>query len=648
MQAQRTFSRVFTPTREFRFSFNWLKISTVWMLIVFGFYGWGTPKISALTSIPSVLINLSIVIIFLLYFVFGDRFSTVLNQQLLIKGRQIYAVLGIWIVLCVINMDWIFRALTGDEIAYALQSQGQSYVIVRKLLGFFPQLGGLPFRLLIQIFSAVMLFMFFLAMRLISKLKSMRSFILLCFIGTIILRIATLSQGGFDGPNPPGASFYYLVGSTILQPTNVSYRILSLLLASLFLAALYEYLRKNARLPEYIRVLILAGIISLPIFRHMSLIVEISIWTFYFASIVLLQLYRARGIASYQQIFVASIATTFRFPLVAIVVPLVVTNLYGTMRNRKSGDLNSSYWPSILGALVCLPGIILVSSTRLVERFSGADLTKQQVSGQFTEVGKITRDIFSTLSTTTNKVAWLIGVIGILLYMGRSKLSAVFLLTYLAIQYVLYFVLNNADLAYASKYIIEWFGPLVVLGLVAFISKLELKKSMSAMLVVVLLSLVITNVMDYNRIPSRFVKTTPDFHAGNINDTGGIYRALATVPFPYGVAFSELRRHKELSQCLNVGIVYGVYPQIMSGYSGRDVLASLDADHKYLNAQEQIHESWLTSSAKSIGLSGSTCVIVGFLDGQTSVIRDLLANHWKIRNRFTDNAYQTDVFILTR
>ena len=613
------------------------------MFIVFGFYGWGTSRTSALTSVPFILINGSIFLVFFLFFAFGNRYSTLLSEHLVIKCRQIYAVFGFLILLCVINIDWIFRTLTGDEVAYALQSQSQSYVIVKKILMFFPQLDSLSFRLLIQICSAVMLVLFVLTMGIMSKIRSTRHFISLCFIGTVILRIATLSQGGSYGPNPPGASFYYLIGSTILSPTNFSYRILSLLLASLFLATLYEYLKKISRLPEYVRILILAFIISFPIFRHMRLIVEISIWAFYFSSTILLQLYRSGGIASYQQVFLVSIATTFRFPLVAILVPMFVTNVVGTIRSRKNGDQKATYWPSILAVLMCLPVIILVSSTRLLERFSSTDLTKQQFSSQFTEVGKTTHEIFSTLLITTSKVAWLISVIGVLLYVRKSRIRAVFLLTYLAIQYILYFVVIEADIANRSKYIIEWFGPLLVLGLIALISSLEVKKTMSAFIAVSLTLLVITNVMEYNTNINKFIKAIPAFRAGGID-----HRALAAVPFPYGAAFNELSKHKELSECLNVGIVYGVYPQIMAGYSGKDVLASLDTVHKYLAAQEQIHENWATSSAKSIGLSGSNCVIVGHVNGQASIVSDLLENNWKIRNKFTDNAYQTDVFILTR
>ena len=618
------------------------------MLIVFGFYGWGTSTISAIMSIPSILINVSIFLVFFLFFAFGNRYSTLLRENLVIKSRQIYTVFGILTLLCFINVDWIFRTLTGDEVAYALQSQIQSYVVIKKFLTFLPQLDSLPFRLLIQIFSAALLVLFFLTMRMMAKIKNTRYFVLLCFIGTLILRIATLSQGGFYGSNPPGASFYYLIGSTILSPTNLSYRILSLLLVSLFITTLYEYLKKISTLPEHTRVLILLFIISFPIFRHMGLTVEISIWAFYFSSIILLQLYRSGGIASYQQIFMVSIATTFRFPLMAILVPMVVTNIFSTRRSRKNGDKDATYGPSILGMLVCFPGLIFVSSTRLVERFGGTSLTAQQFSSQSTEVGNTTSEIFSTLLITTNKLAWLISVIGVVLYVRKSRVNSVFLLAYLLIQYTLYFVMNNGDLAYSSKYIIEWFGPLLVLGVIGLISSLEAKRTTGILIVVGLTLLVITNVMDYNKIPNKFVKNSSDFRSGSIDGTGEIYRVLTSVPFPYGVAFNELSKQKELSHCLNVGIVYGVYPQIMAGYSGKDVLTSLETDHKYLAAQERIHESGVTSSAKSIGLSGSNCVIVGFVYGQASIVSDLLANSWRIQKKFTDDAYQTNVFILTR
>lgn len=596
----------------------------------------------------SMMIDLSIVFIFLIYYVFSNRYSNLLNENVSIQSRQIYTTIGILFSLCAINLDWIFRALTGDEVAYALQSQGQSYVIVRKALAFFPQLGNFPFRVLIQISSGVLLGSLFLALRLMWKIKSTRNFVLLCFFGTALLRFATLSQGGYDGPNPPGASFFYLVGSTILSPTNVSYRILSLLFASLFLTILYDYLKKIAWLQEYMRILILAFIISLPIFRHMSLIVEISVWAFYFASIILLQLFRSGGIVSYQQMFLGAIATTFRFPLIGILVPMIGANIFGTMRKRKNGDEDATYWPSFLAVLLCVPGILLVSSTKLADRFAGAGLAKQTFSSQFAEVSKATHDILSTFVTTTNVVAWSLAVIGILLFVKQSIASSMFLLAYFVLEFLLYFVFNAGELAYASKYIIEWFAPIVVLGLITFVTRVSMNSKLNLMFAVVMIILVSSNLVEYNRIPAKFVESAPAFRLGTVDDLGGIYRAVASIPLPYGEAFRELRTRGDYSRCLDVGIVYGVYPQIMAGYSGTAVLASLDLDHKYLAAQEQFHENWLSSSAKSIGISGSRCVIVGFVDGQTTIVKDLIANKWRIQNTFTDKTYQTHVFILTR
>ena len=108
---QGTFIKPFSSIREFRFSFNWLRISSVWMLIVFGFYGWGTSTISAITSIPFILMNVSIFVIFSLFFAFGDLFSTLLRENVVIKSSQIYTVFGIFILLCFILenviVEWI-------------------------------------------------------------------------------------------------------------------------------------------------------------------------------------------------------------------------------------------------------------------------------------------------------------------------------------------------------------------------------------------------------------------------------------------------------------------------------------------------------------------------------------------------------------
>jgi len=647
IQQQQKFFRSLSGSREFHLDFNWVKVSSVWMFVVFGFYGWGTPTFSSIFLIPYLLINISIILVFSLYFFYGERYTTKLRESLVIRSRQIYTVFGILLLQYVINLDWIFRALTGDEVAYALQSQGQSYVLVKKILVIFPQLGDLPFRLLLQICSGGILLLFFLTVRLLYKIKSTRYFILLSFIGTIIFRVAAISQGGFNGSNPPGASFYYLIGSTILSPTNASYRILSLLLASIFLTAIYEYLRKILWLKEYIRVLIMFVLISIPLFRHMSLIVEISIWSFYFATFILLQLYRSGGRVTYQQIFLCSIATTFRFPLIAILIPMFSLAIFDALRLQKKEEGKLISRELILGGLLSLPGIIFVSTTRLVERFSSADLSEQEIHGPFVDVGRIAQDIFSTFEVTTHKITWLISTIGVIFFMRKSLTGFVLMSLYIAINFLLFFVLNTGDVAYGSKYIVEWFGPLFVLGLIAIATKAPRTRKVNTLVAVILVVFVVTNVMDYNKVPNKFIIATPTLHSEGSNDLNNIYRVVASAPFPYSETFNELKKNQNLSQCLNLGIVYGVYPQVMAGYTGTDVLRSLALVHKYLVAQEQLQESWLTSSIASITLSGSDCVIVGFVENQSAIVNELLENEWKIRKIFTDKTYQTHVFILT-
>ena len=125
-------------------------------------------------------------------------------------------------------------------------------------------------------------------------------------------------------------------------------------------------------------------------------------------------------------------------------------------------------------------------------------------------------------------------------------------------------------------------------------------------------------------------------------------RVIVSVPYLYSSAFDKLRKDKELANCLNTGIVYGVYPQILEGYLSRDVLTSILIHRKFLLAQEAIHENWMTASATSIEESGTKCVIVGLVDGQGKIISQLTANNWIVRDEFFDRSYHTKLFILSR
>lgn len=634
--------------RDFKIGFNWLKVSSAWMFLIFGFYGWGTPTFKDLFSIPYVLTNISILLVFLTYFAFGEYFNLNARDHFLIKYRQIFTTIGIWFLLCMINSNWIFRTLTGDEIAYALQSQGQSYILTKKAIEVFPQIGELQFRLILQFCSGVILLFLFLAAKLAFKIRNTRHFIVLAFVATLIFRIAAISQGGFNGSNPPGASFYYLIGSTILSPTSPSYRLLSLLLASIFLTLIYEHLKKISSLQKNIRILIILVIISLPLFRHMSLLVEISVWNFYFTTLLLLQIYRSGVRISYLQTFLMSVATTFRFPVVAILLAALSTAIFNAGKQRGKDVKDTNIGGLILGGLLSLPGIVFVGSTRLAERIGKGDISGTQVDSPFTDLGNISQNIFSTFSLTTNKIYWFVSLTAIIFFVKKSIDGFVFISLYIVANFTLFFILNTSDVISGSKYILEWFEPLVILGIIVIIMNSPNLRKMSSLITVILLIVVITNVIDYNRIPNKFIASTPALQSGTSNELKDIYKVVASVPFPYAKALKELKDDKAYSDCLNLGVVYGVYQQIMAGYTGSNTLRSLELVHKYLLAQEQLGESWITSSHESITLSGSHCVIIGFVDGQSEIVRELLANKWKVQNSYTDLEYKTNVFIMTR
>ena len=643
----KNFLTSFSPKKEIIIEFNWLKISSVWMFIVFGFYGWGTLSLSKSASLPSVLTTIAIVLVFSFYYFFSNHYAAKLVENLTIGVRQIYFVFGIFLILISINTDWISRSLTGDEIAYALQAQSQGYVISKKVLSVFPQLGSLSFQILLQIFSGLLLLAFILALKLISKIRNVRYYILVCFWGTLIVRSAVIAQGGSGGANPPGMSFFYFVGTTIISPSNFTYRILSLFFASIFLAAVYVSLTKLPYLSKLTRILIVLFVLSIPLFRHMALLMEISIWNFYFATISLICVLISRGSVSYQLIFIGALATSIRFPIVAILIPFYSFQFIGVSSKGLKFRRPANFIESSLGLLLCFPGFIWIATTRFLDKYSGANTSSGNLNGQISEIEQSIHEVFSTLTLTTSKGLWLICLIGILLFMGNSFFNY-FVIGLLAVfEFLFFIVFNSGDVVYASKYIIEWFMPFTIFGLVVIASKFRYGNMSSYFLVICLILGITFNVIDYGKIPEKFVKASISQSTGDLIFNNAS-RVIVSVPYLYSSAFDKLRKDKELANCLNTGIVYGVYPQILEGYLSRDVLTSILIHRKFLLAQEAIHENWMTASATSIEESGTKCVIVGLVDGQGKIISQLTANNWIVRDEFFDRSYHTKLFILSR
>ena len=124
------------------------------VLIIFGFYGWGTSTFGFMVSTRGILQTLAISFAcFLLYRVVDPEHTIEINRKKFLTRNLTF--ISILAVLVVLNIPKISDSLSGDELAYAGQAHIHSIQITQILIQHFAGAGDIQVRYIIQILSAM-------------------------------------------------------------------------------------------------------------------------------------------------------------------------------------------------------------------------------------------------------------------------------------------------------------------------------------------------------------------------------------------------------------------------------------------------------------------------------------------------------------
>ena len=619
--------------KRYGLEFNWgFRHTCLLFLIVFGFYGWGTTSGLSHVLDKSNLLT-TITLIFCSFFLFLRRFhfDSLFKKPIRIDFGFLLTSLTFLALGILLNMHSLTRPLTVDEAAYSWFSQLHAYVLVLKIAPYLPNLiigqnSGIILHLLsflmIVAGGGLLIFLF--------KIQKDTNFFASMLFITLMLRMAVQYFGGTNGPNSPLPSLWYFVTSSFFGPYNVTYRLSSLLLFCFLAAYLYRQLSSVLLSNRLIAFLTTLMLFSIPLVSAMSIIIEIANWSFFISVILFVELIRNNFRVNEIALIILALSFYLRVNVITLLLTLF---LYLIITNFR--EMISERWRYVYPLCIILPGLVPVATGRLMSRLSSEE-------SFFTIVRRNLHNSFDALSLSGG--SWyLVLAVGSLFLLILKRQSRKFILLLLFFDFIVFIGLNSPSLTTSSKYIIEYFYPVVMIfGFLVSFENFRQKKFFIHGAVFALLMVNIYGLHAKSQIPDTFAKVY-DPVQGAISSA---YSVIPFTPFPYIEAFRFVEKEK-LNPCFNSGVVYSVFPEILEGLPLSEVADNYQIRQVFLQNQVDTGEVWTTLSHDSLVKSGISCVIVGAVEDQGIVVKNLETSGWAVAANFIDRTYGTRVFIMT-
>lgn len=600
--------------------------------VIFGFYGWGTNGIiiNNFSTIFSYFFN-SVLICTSVALLYKYRHLLLYSRKISLKeiSNFIKNCVFISIPLLMLTFNNFKRSLAADELAHAWFSHSQSYVLLIGKFGpYIPaQIGSAPAHFLVQIQSLLILTLLFafawLSLKIQSQIKFVISAIFFIFVSRLIVSIA----GGFSAPNSPLPNFWYFIFTSVFGINNLTFRIASFLPFAILYTYIFLELNKFiSKIASYISIL---AIFTIPLILNMSNLVEIANWGYLFSTYIIFRLISTRGRVSYHLLILLAMSFYLRNPLIYLTLGFLV----GALNRKIFPDFARKIIPFFI---ILFPGITQIFIRRVMDT-----QTKNFNIDMITINFKQTLMAIKYSESTGVFILFIISFILLWYFENNLRIFETFLLIGI---FVVFFVANENELTRISKYLIEIIYPLAtcIILVLAKIWFRFYKSKVFINLMVIFMSAILL-VSNYNL--NKQINIT---YASLSTDTSRIDSGYEALPFDvvnYSSIFSFIRK-SNLSSCLNTGVVYSVFPEIINNMSLKYVFEARNIRERFLYNQEKLGENQWSVSLESLKMSKINCVIIGATLNSEKIKELLVKNGWK--NIFTSEniVYNSNAYIL--
>ena len=561
---------------------------------------------------------------YLLFIGFKKKKFSTLKLTFLIKDFLIlFFIATFWMI---IAFEKLNQPLVGDQFYHglgAIKHELFSLLILSKFIN----IENIIFKdaiylvdILIIIFSIFLIF--------ISRLLKFNlvSTIFLTILVLLIMRFASLSLGGGMNPHPPFQLFPIWLSTSIFGLSDLTFRIAQFV--GLIGCSFMIHLVLVKRLGYINSIFAATALCSIPLFIHVSTLVEGSIWTSILWIFLLIQIPLMRGhdsiywfsLTSIISIFILLRITSFiAYPLIFILFMKYNWPLF--LKSKKD------FVHFVSPFLICLP-FLAVSIFIGTPGSIGAET--ELVTNKFFVFNNIIyifkSGTFFDIVLSNINAAWLFPILGIFIKLKDEKnyfFNRAIIIVFLILAIEMFFSIGPG-LWGVDRYQAEYLIPFIVSGGYLFFCKIHEIWNQNFLIPLLSLFLIYSGVIGFHNYSIK-----PDM-IGIGQDN--IMRQSEQI-YDYKTALIDAKNSGLAGKTLLVGVTYGALPQILSGFTIKEVKQSIELNKKLMFG------GWLSASAELINNEPEVKLVLmtemSFASNQDNLRKNLLLLGWKDWNIFS-------------
>ncbi|MCG3772550.1 MAG: hypothetical protein JW384_03764 [Nitrosomonadaceae bacterium] len=633
------------PKPPYTISFNWATILFVSFFLAYGYYGARTPGYGELMANLGAFI-LQIGLLVLILVVFGllawkasDRFQ----DRIEIHKTDILVFCSYLTILLALSFEQLQFSLFSDEISYSATSHGQSMYVALALGRLLDAVGDFQFKFLVQVVSLTLLISL-MSVLVLSRRLTWKHRIILCSLLLLSSRLLISFLGGNHSPHPPLQLIPPFVFGSLLGIRDGAFKLSYFVLYVIYLHCLFRMLCRA--FPFALSYLLALAIGTLPLLLRLGTIVEHSLWASICFTLVLAEIITATKLNYIRLISCIAIATLMRQPSFLAIFPVLMLMVAEELQSKDKGGWVARTLCTLSPVLLFMPflGESLIRGTPSTEALRESSAITRVLSA-------FDSDIIWTSIANAIPYWWIALIPFSIIPLSRTMLSRnIILFCFGVLALCVYYSIHPSLWGFA-KYQAEYAVPFAISGLLLLALKLSASYYSRYILPGLLAVLIALNIAALSYFPQeidaiwRPTETVTDASQGRELTE----RHLIAVPYNYHEAYDAIKRGNLTQGTYSIGATYGVFSEIMNGYSVRAILISRDI---YLKQESDrlkvLMDGWDVDAIErdpriQVVLVGS----VPFSDKQKLVVQ-FKARNWVIVGEYRNMRYGSTVVALRR
>jgi len=550
--------------KSFCVTINWpflLAFVTFWS------YGW-QPILSRDALLLQVGVALYTIFILSIYLSLGLNKALAFSSQIAFSFKDCFALIAIVGVWSVIGFLRLHEPISGDQFYYSLGAKLHE-IFILELIGKNSFLESISLANLIHGLDVLLLLVGLSILFLLKRLKVYKPLFWIVVVVIILsARFFSLYIGIGGSPHPPFQLFPIWVGTSLLGISEYSLRLSQYVGLMICSGVIYWiFCEQIGRLSALI---LGVTVCSIPLYVHVASMVEGSGWATLIIFIVLSTIIFKAPEKFSSWFGIASLICTFTLMRLTSFLIFPIFLFFYFSHYKKNDELIGLNRFSIilLPALVCLPFFVMSVVAGTPATFIPGEA--EFIAGSSSTLNRLlyalNEGVISGTSIASIGGLWLIFILGVFIRDSREPhyLKNRFLIISLLALLIATFFSIRPVLWGADRYKAEYLVPFIMLGVTLLLLKifdLRLKKGLFYLFSFGLFGLGVLGFLGY---PQRFEDPM----------IGTRFQRQSEFFYDYKTALKDAQIDGFSKHLIVVGVTYGVMPQILSGYSIAEVVAS--------------------------------------------------------------------------